>query len=118
MNLSEQWLQRTEKILNVMKENQENADKDRLESINSILYSLTALGRSIKGWQRWASNLTFMTRFNADELHQMEVGLINVVRDFIEFDMDTTKQHLDKIPKTRFRVKRRQSQADTSGLFA
>ena len=118
MNLSEQWLQRTEKILNVLKENQDKTDKDRLETINSILYSLTALDRSIKGWRRWASNLTFMTRFSADELRQMEVGLINVVQDFIEFDMDTTKRHQGKIPQVRFRVKRRQPQADTTGLFA
>lgn len=118
MNLSEQWLQRTEKILKILKENQDKTDKDRLETINSILYSLTALDRSIKGWRRWTSNLSFMTRFSTDELRQMEVGLINVVQDFIEFDMDTTKQHQGKIPQGRFRVRRRQPQADATGLFA
>jgi hypothetical protein len=118
MNLSEQWLQRTEKILNVLKENKDKTNKDRLETINSILYSLNALDRSIKGWRRWASNLTFMTRFSTDELRQMEVGLIDVVHNFIEFDADTTKRHQSKIPKVRFRVRRRQPLADTAGLFA
>ena len=118
MKLSEQWLQRTEKILKVLQENKDKAGKDRLETINSILFSLNAVDRSSKGWRRWVSNLSFMTRFSLDELHQMEVGLINIVHDFIEYDRDTAKRHQDKIPQGRFRVRRRRPQADTTRLFA
>jgi hypothetical protein len=59
-----------------------------------------------------------MAEFSADELRQMEQGLTKVGQAFIEFDLDVTKRYHEKIPQTRFHVRRRQPTADSSGMVA
>jgi hypothetical protein len=76
-------------------------DRDRLELINSMLFSLHALNQSVHGWQKWIQNLNFMSKFSVNELQEMEAGLISTVRNFIEYDLDVTKRHENKIPQIR-----------------
>jgi hypothetical protein len=74
-------------------------DRDRLELINTMLFTLYALNQSVHGWQEWIQNLDFMSKFSVTELQEMEAGLVSTVRTFLEYDRDVTKRHEHKIPQ-------------------
>jgi hypothetical protein len=93
-------------------------DRDRLELINSMLFTLQALNQSGHGWQKRIQNLNFMSKFTIDELQEMEAGLVSTVRTFIEYDLDVTKRHENKIPQIRHRTKEKKDEDDSTGLYA
>jgi hypothetical protein len=51
-------------------------DRDRLELINTMLFTLHALNQSVHGWQKWIQNLSFMSKFSVNELQEIEAGLV------------------------------------------
>jgi len=61
--LSERWIQVSEKILSQLKRLEEAREKDRLEYVRSIRFTLSALQRSLLGWMQWVNNPDIMTRF-------------------------------------------------------
>lgn len=97
--MSEQWIDQCEMLLKMLDVHTSKKERDRLEIINSILFSLATLGRSIQGWKQWTLNLQFMSRFTEAELLDIEEGLVKTVRTFIEYDIDVTKRHVDKLPQ-------------------
>ena len=101
-----------------MEERTAKQDRDRLELINSMLFSLHALSQSVHGWQKWIHNLSFMSKFSINELQEMEAGLVATVRTFIEYDLDVTKRHEHKIPQIRRRVEEKKDKDNPSGMYA
>jgi hypothetical protein len=118
ITVSEQWITQSEQILKKMDQNIKKAEKDRLEAITAILYVINAIDRSLHGWRRWVQNLGFMAQFSSEELHQMEQGLSQVARAFIENDIDVTKRFAEKIPQSRFRIRQQRPSTDTSSIVA
>jgi hypothetical protein len=103
IKVSEPWLQQSKNILNTLEKFSATEESDRLELINAMLFTLNALDRSLQGWRRWVQNLAFMSRFT---------------RAFVQYDMEITQQHEQKIPKIRFRSRRRPHQNEaTTGLI-
>ena len=93
-------------------------DRDRLELITSMLFSLHALNQSVHGWQDWIQNLDFMSQFTSTELQEMEAGLVATVRTFIEYDLDVTKRHEHKLPQIQPRAREPQKTDESTGLYA
>jgi hypothetical protein len=116
--MSEQWITQAEQLLKAMDRSLQKLDKDRLEALTAILHVLNAVDRSLHGWRRWVQNLGFMAEFSVEELREMEQGLTKVGQAFIEYDLDVTKRHQSKIPQIRFRVPKRQPNADSSSMVA
>jgi hypothetical protein len=115
--MSEKWIAESQKFLNTIEKLQEKADRDRLEVINTMLFTLSALDRSLKGWRQWIQNLGFMSRFTVDELVDMEAELVKRVRPFIEYDIDVTKQHAAKMPRVRFRTPKRRPRPEGTSMY-
>ena len=116
ITVSEQWITQSEQILKTMEQNTKKTEKDRLEAITAILYVINAIDRSLHGWRRWVQNLGFMAQFNSEELHQMEQGLSQAARAFIENDIDVTKRFAEKIPQSSFRIRQQQPSTDSSSI--
>ena len=118
IKVSEPWLQQSKNILITLEKYASTETNDRLEIINAMLFTLNALDRSLQGWRRWVQNLAFMSRFTQDELQDIERGLIEKVRAFVQYDIAVTQQHEPKIPKIRFRTRHRHRQNEaTTGLI-
>lgn len=117
--MSEKWINQSEDILKLLKNLKTKKDKDRLEIINSLIFTLNAIDRSIHGWRGWVQNLGFMSNFTKDELTDLEEGLIKSTRSFIEYDIEITKKHMEKIPTIKFTEKRRKAkpEIDVQGLY-
>lgn len=118
MKLSEQWTNQSEKILHKLTTLTQEQDRDRLEIINALILALNAIDRSVQGWRKWIQNLDFMARFSEDELKAIEQGLLKSVRSFIEYDIDITKRHENKIPQIRVSSSHSDQNEDPRGLYA
>jgi hypothetical protein len=83
-------------------------ERDRLEVINSILFTLNSLERSIHGWRSWIRNLSIMSKFSIDELKEIDEALHKQAKNIIKYDLEATKKWKDKFPKIRIprRIKR------------
>ena len=71
-------------------------DRDRLELVNSILFGLGALGKSVGGWVQWLSNPSIMNNFSEEELEEMNKTITDFVKSFIEYDIKITKEGIKK----------------------
>jgi hypothetical protein len=104
--MSERWVKVNQQILNRMEKLASEDDKDRLKVVNSILFSLNALERSIKGWKSWAQNMNIISRFDLDELQEIDEALRQQTTTIIEYDMEATDRWKDKFPQGRGTVQR------------
>jgi hypothetical protein len=118
MKLAEQWTIQSEKILHKLTTITQEQDRDRLAIINALILALNALDRSVQGWRKWIQNLDFMARFSENELMAIEQGLVKSVRSFIEYDIDITKQHEDKLPQMRLTPRRKRKKDNARGMYA
>ena len=73
--------------------------KDRLETINSIIFAINVLERSIRGWKHWIGNLTLMSQFTVEELTEIEEALNKQIQPFVEYDIESTKRWKDTFPQ-------------------
>lgn len=96
MGLSKGWVQICQDILDQMKKLSEKKDKDRLDLVQSMRFSLYALHRSILGWLNWVSNPDIMSSFKQEELDEMNERLAKYVQEFIEYDVEITEKGADK----------------------
>jgi len=115
--LAEQWTDQSTKILNKLASLSQEANRDRLAIINALMLALNAMDRSVQGWRKWIQNLDFMARFSEDELQAIEQGLLKSVRNFIEYDIDITQRHQDKLPQLQTTRRRRRRTDNTQGMF-
>ena len=90
--------------------------KDRLEIINSILFALNILGRSLRGWRFWVGNLSLMSKFTLEELAEIEEALHKQIQPFVEYDVKVTKRWKNKYPQIPFPSRRRRGE-ETQGMY-
>jgi hypothetical protein len=94
--LSEEWAKTCEKILNQIKKISEKKDKDRLDLVQSMRFSLYALHRSILGWLNWVNNPDIMASFKREELDGMNKRLTEFIGEFINYDIEVTEKGTSK----------------------
>jgi hypothetical protein len=112
-DLSEEWVTHIEHALAILGELKAKKKSDRLEVIKDLYLVLSMLDRSVKGWQSWIHNLSFMAEFTEDELNEIEGGLIDHTQDFLRFDLDVTK----KYPRKMTEEGSEERKEDTRGMY-
>jgi len=90
--MSEGWTETCARILEQIGKMAEKKDKDRLDVVQSMRFSLFALHRSILGWLNWVNNPDIMVSFNTEELAAMNDKLKSFIEDFIKYDIEITKK--------------------------
>ena len=115
--MAEQWTDQSTKILEKLTTLSHEENRDRLSIINTLILALNAMDRSVQGWRKWIQNLDFMARFSEDELKAIEQGLLNSVRNFIEYDIDITQQYQKKLPQIRTTRRRKTQNENTQRMF-
>ena len=107
--MSDNWIQKTKKILEYIKKLEDAKSKDRLDYVRSIHFMLEALEGSLRGWVYWINNPNIVTKFTLEEMEEMNRKLTEFVRSFIEYDLEITQKGIDKglLAKRKVRKKRR-----------
>jgi len=85
-----EWVQESKKLLEKIKVD-EAKDRDRLDLVNSTLFLLGALQRSMLGWLDWFNKANVMAMFSQEELKKINKKLSEFARSFIEYDLEVTK---------------------------
>ena len=87
----DKWIAGCRRILKDLKERASRKDRDRLDLVKSIRYSMRALNRSLMGWWQWVNSPEMMANFTREELMDMDRTLNNHVTSFIEYDIKVTR---------------------------
>ena len=112
--MSQGWVETCEKILERIGKMSEKKDRDRLDLIQSMRFSLSALHRSILGWLSWVSNPDKMVSFKCDELDDMNKTLIEFIQGFIKYDKEVTEKGADRSAAARKARQEAEEKARTS----
>lgn len=99
--MSKRWIQRSEKMLDRIRELREIEAKDRLDLVRSIHLVLHALHGSLAGWMQWVNNPNMMTKFTKDELEDMNRELSELTHSFIEYDLKITQRKAETTGKAK-----------------
>ena len=110
--MSEKWIQSSERLLDQIKRLEEAEERDRLELVRSLRFVLRVLQRSLLGWMQWVNNPDIMTRFKQEDLEEMNKKLSELVRFFIEYDLEVTKLGADKGLKARKKIKQKKKERE------
>jgi len=94
--LGQGWIETCQKILEQIERMSQKKDKDRLDLIQSMRFSLYALHRSILGWLNWVNNPDIMVTFSQKELEEMNKKLTEFITEFIKYDMEVTEKGVSK----------------------
>jgi hypothetical protein len=94
--LSEEWIQTCERIIEQIQKISNKKDKDRLDLIQSMRFSLYALHRSILGWLTWVNNPDIMVSFKLEDLEDMNKKLTKYIKEFLKYDIEVTDKATDK----------------------
>lgn len=89
--MSERWVQTCERLLERMKRFSAKKDKDRLDLVQSIRFSLYALHQSLLGWMNWVNNPDIMSAFKEEELEEMNRRITELTESFIKYDVEVTQ---------------------------
>lgn len=106
--MSEGWVQTCEELLERIRKFSVKEDKDRLDLVQSMMFSLYALHRSLLGWINWVNNPDVMATFKKEELDEMNKRITEFTESFIEYDLEATKIGVEKSLKVRKKVERRE----------
>ena len=96
IDLGQGWVETCQRILEQIRQMSQKKDKDRLDLIQSMRFSLYALHRSILGWLNWVNNPDIMVTFNQEELEEMNKKLIEFIEEFIKYDIEVTEKGASK----------------------
>lgn len=86
----DKWIAGCRKILKDLRASASRKDRDRLELVKSIRYSMRALNRSLMGWWQWVNSPEMMANFTREELEEMDRVLNKYITSFIEYDIKIT----------------------------
>ena len=109
--MHQNWIQKSENTLKQLKGLMDNPEQDRLELVRVMRFSFGALGQSLAGWMQWVNSPEIMSSFTKEELEEMTKKLINMVEQFITYDIEITstgtrkglaKQRENEQQNTRF----------------
>ena len=98
--MMERWIDESRELLKAL-EVASKKGEDRLELVNSMVFALIAINRSIGGWMSWMQSLDFMSRFSEDELKEMKQGFIKEARGFIQYNTEVSIKYKDKASELR-----------------
>jgi hypothetical protein len=115
--MSERWIKDSERLLKRLKEIASKKHKDRLETIDSMLFSINTLERSLRNWKRWFRNLSVMSQFTQADLEDLEKVLRTRIQDFVEYDVEATKRWKHKLPRVRLRPQREQERDEDRSMY-
>jgi hypothetical protein len=79
--MSEKWIRESETIIKRLGDMKAIEARDRLELVRSTRFALTSLVRSLNGWIQWKNNPERASRFNLEELE--EINKTTRMRNFI-----------------------------------
>jgi len=94
--LSEGWVQTSQELIEQLKKFSAKENKDRLDLIQSMRFSLYVLHRSLLGWMNWVNNPDVMVAFKAEELEEMNKKITEFVESFIKYDVEVTQMGVQK----------------------
>jgi len=117
--LSQGWIETCQRILEQIQRMSQKKEKDRLDLIQSMRFSLYALHRSILGWLNWVNNPDIMVTFSQDELEEMNKKLTEFITEFIKYDIEVTKKGASKsmdVQRARREVEERERRTP-EGIF-
>lgn len=66
-------------------------DKDRLDLVQSMMFSLYALHQSLLGWLNWVNNPDIMAAFRKEELDEMNKRIMELTESFLKYDVEATQ---------------------------
>jgi hypothetical protein len=112
--MSEGWVETCERILEQIQNLTSKKDKDRLELIQSMRFSLYALHRSILGWLNWVNNPDIMVSFKHEELEEMNKRLAGFIEEFVKYDMEVTEKGASKSVAAKKARRRTEEKAQRS----
>ncbi len=90
------WIERSQKTLDMLKELREKRDQDRLDLVRTMRYSFSALSQSLGGWMQWVNSPEVMSQFTQEELQEMSDNILDMVTKFVEYDRDITDYGMKK----------------------
>jgi hypothetical protein len=73
---------------------------DRLSLYSGLIKLNSALFESVRGWDSWLRNPTFMETFSQEELNQIFMSFKEVTAKFLEEDIRWTGKKEQSQPKT------------------
>ena len=94
--MAERKIQELNKILEKIYEFDKLKDKDRLDLVGSLRFTIIALHREINGWIQWISNPEVSNKFDQEELEEMKKILTNFSKSFIKHEIKTSKKVVKK----------------------
>ena len=109
--MSERWIQTSKRMLDQIKKLEETDEKDRLDHVRLMRFTLGALHRSLLGWMQWVTNPNVMTSFAKEDLEEMSGKISEFSRSFIEYDLQVTKKGAEKGLRSKRRVGRRRRES-------
>jgi len=86
----DKWIAGCREILEDLKESASKKNRDRLDLVKSIRYSMRALNRSLMGWWQWVNSPEMMANFTREELEEMDRALNKHITSFVEYDIKMT----------------------------
>jgi hypothetical protein len=94
--MNNSWIQRSEKTLESLKESSNQKNQDRLDLVKSMRYAFSALGQSLAGWMQWVNSPEIMSTFSQEELQEMNDKIMDMVENFIKYDIEVTNEGMRK----------------------
>jgi hypothetical protein len=91
------WTDEREKVLGDLKKLEPT---DRLSLYSSLIKLNSALFESVRGWDSWLRNPTFMDTFSQEELNEIFMNFKEVAAKFLEEDIKWTGKKEQSLPKT------------------
>jgi hypothetical protein len=90
------WVERSQKTLEQIRELKEKKDQDRLDRVRTMRFAFIALGQSLAGWMQWVNSPEVMSTFTKEELEDMSQNVLGMVEKFLEYDIDITDKGMRK----------------------
>jgi hypothetical protein len=91
------WTDERAKVLTDLKKLEPS---DRLSLYSGLIKLNSALFESVRGWDSWLRNPTFMDTFSQEELNQIFISFKDVTAKFLEEDIKWTGKKELSPPKT------------------
>jgi len=99
--LSDRWVEESEQLLKRMKVLSAKEERDRLEVVSSMLFTLDVMERSLNGWKQWIGNLSLMSQYTLEELVEMQRSLEKQIQPLIEYDIEASKKWKEKLTRVQ-----------------
>jgi hypothetical protein len=88
--MSDEWIEASKKILEQINKLSNKKDRDRLDLVQAMRFSLYALHRSLLGWMNWVNNPDIMASL-----------IRKYVEKFLNYDIEATQKGAEKSIKIR-----------------